>query len=156
MRPDPGRLQLSAYPHTLEVPARFSDLDPQNHLNNVAIGNFYEEGRAHFNRRAFAQVGARTGVRMMMVNVAITYLREGRYPGVLTVATGVLRLGSSSFTLGQALFQKSECIGVCESVTVHLSDGSPAALPGEFRAALGNHMVRAQPVTLNEDIGADA
>jgi len=75
---------------------------------------------------------------------------------VLTVATGVLRLGSSSFTLGQALFQKGECIGVCESVTVHLSGGRPAPLPAEFRAALELHALQTLPSPLNENVGEDA
>lgn len=156
MRPDPRRLHLSAYPHTLEVPARFSDLDPQNHLNNVAIGNFYEEGRSHFNRRALAGLIRRSGLRMMMANVSISYLREGRYPGVLTVATGVLYLGNSSFTLGQALFQGGVCIGVAESVTVHLSDGAPAPLPPDFRDALASLLVEATPNPSKQTVGDDA
>ena len=80
MKPSPNRLILTNYPNTLDVPARFSDLDPLNHLNNVAIGNFYEEGRVNFNREAFASLRDRRRIRILMVNVSITYLREGKYP----------------------------------------------------------------------------
>jgi acyl-CoA thioester hydrolase len=156
MKPSTDRQLLSRYPHTLEVPARFSDLDPQNHLNNVAIGNFYEEGRSAFNRVAFRRVSERSGIRMLMVNVSITYLREGRYPGVLTVATGVLRLGSSSFTLGQALFQKGQCIGVAESVTVNTAGGASAPLPAEFRAALEELVLEPGPATNTHPMGEHA
>jgi acyl-CoA thioester hydrolase len=157
MKPSAERLLLSHYPHTLEVPARFSDLDPLNHLNNVAIGNFYEEGRSAFNRRAFRQVRDRSGIRMLMVNVSITYLREGRYPGTLTVATGLLRLGVSSFCLGQALFQNDLCIGVAESTTVNIRNGASAPLPEEFRIALEQGRLNpALPDGARQQMGAEA
>ena len=159
MKSDPERLLLSHYPHAMETPARFSDLDPLNHLNNVAIGNFYEVGRSAFNRMAFRKVRERGSIRMLMVNVSITYLREGRYPGVLTVAPGVLRLGGSSFTLGQALFQNGTCIGVAESTTVNPSNGASAPLPPEFRAALEALTLNAAPANAAatmEELGEDA
>jgi acyl-CoA thioester hydrolase len=136
MKPSPDRLLISNYPHRLDVPARFTDLDPLNHLNNVAIGNFYEEGRAAFNHMAFKRLAERRRPRMVMAHASISFLREGRYPGLLTVATGVLKVGGSSFTLGHALYQRGECIGVAESKIVHTPDGGAAPLPEDFRAVL--------------------
>lgn len=137
MKPSPDRLQLANYPHSVDIPVRFSDLDVMNHINNVAVGEFYEEGRAAFNGLAMRRADFdRRRLRMVMVSVAMNYLREGRYPGQLTVATGVTRVGESSFTIAQALFQKGECIGASESTTVNTQDGVSAPLPPEFRSAL--------------------
>jgi acyl-CoA thioester hydrolase len=136
MKPLPSRLDLANYPTTLDVPARFSDLDPLNHLNNVAIGNFYEEGRVNFNRKALAFLLDRRRIRFLLINVSITYLREGKYPGLLTVGTGLLRLGRTSFTLGQALFENGQCIGLAETTTVNARDGVSAPLPDDLRDAL--------------------
>jgi acyl-CoA thioester hydrolase len=159
MKPSPDRLLLSRYPLSIEMPARFSDLDPLNHLNNVAIGNFYEEGRANFGRKAFRDLREQPSIRMLMINVSITYLREGRYPGLLKVATGVLRVGVSSFTLGQALFQNDVCIGLAEATSVHAVNGASAPLPESYRTVLDP--LRLDPeasafTTTKIDIGEDA
>jgi acyl-CoA thioester hydrolase len=50
MKPNPKRFELAIYPHKLEISARFADMDPQWHLNNVRIAEYYQEGRVSFNQ----------------------------------------------------------------------------------------------------------
>jgi len=50
MRPEPFRLERSVYPYFRRVIARFSDMDSEGHLNNVALASFYEDGRVSFLR----------------------------------------------------------------------------------------------------------
>jgi acyl-CoA thioester hydrolase len=139
MKPAPNRLVLANYPLAIEVPARFSDLDPNHHLNNVAIGHFYEEGRADMQNRALRKVAREAGLpplRLMLAHGAISYLAEGRYPAVLTVASGILQVGRTSFTYGHGLFCDGECIGVAEFVAVNRDDGGPAPIAAVVRDAM--------------------
>lgn len=148
MKPAPNRLVLANYPLTLDVPARFADLDPNQHLNNVAIGQFYEEGRADFAFRLIRSVAKEAGARhprLLLAHVAISYLAEGRYPAMLRVGTGVVKLGRTSFTYGQALFWKDRCIGVADSVAVNSGEGGVTALPKDVREALKGLTVAGSP-----------
>lgn len=119
-RPDAARLALATYHYAFEMPPRFGDLDPLRHLNNAALARFYEEGRVRF----INQLGLRQALEpdhgFVVGEVAIRYLAEGRWPDVVTVASAVLQVGRSSFTIAQALFQLGGCIGVGEGTLVHV------------------------------------
>lgn len=144
MKPDPFRLQLETYPLVTTVPSRFQDLDPLGHINNVAIGAFYEEGRGELNRQAFPlELRKAHGMRMVIADVHIAYLDEAFYPSDLVVGSGILRIGGSSYTIGQALFQDGRCIGSSESVLVNTDGKRPAAIPDEARSALEQVMIKA-------------
>ena len=77
MRGDPRRRELAAYPFRLDMVPRFGDMDPNRHLNNVAIARFYEEGRVRFHwhvRETHPEAGR---FRVLVAHVAIDYLGEG-------------------------------------------------------------------------------
>ncbi|XBQ16943.1 MAG: thioesterase family protein [Oceanicaulis sp.] len=137
MKPDPKRLDPSVYPLAITVPTRFRDLDTLGHLNNVAIGSFYEEGRAALNRTAFPpDMRHAHRMRMLIADVHIAYLGEAHYPGDLEVKAGILSVGRSSYTIGLALFQNGACVGTCETVLVNTDGEKPAPIPEDGRAAL--------------------
>ena len=54
----------------------------------------------------------------------------------MTVATGVLRVGSASYTLGHAVFRDDTCHALGQSVMVKLGDGGGAALTDREREVL--------------------
>ena len=137
MKPDPSRLDPATYPLSVTVPARFRDLDTLGHINNVAIGSFYEEGRAHLNRTVFPpETRHAHGMRLLIADVHIAYLAEAHYPGDLTIAVGVQRIGGSSYTAALALFQNGQCVGTCETVMVNTDGNRAAPLPDEGRTRL--------------------
>jgi len=142
MKPDARRLLLETYPLTFEVPSRFQDLDPLGHINNVAIGAYYEEGRGDLHRQAFPpQLRKQHSMRMVIADVHIAYLAEAFHPNTLIVGTGALKMGNTSYTLGQALFQNGQCVGVCETVLVNTDGTKPAPMPVEGREALQALMI---------------
>lgn len=122
-RPDALLLRLETYPFLAEVPTRYSDLDPQNHVNNVAVASIYEEGRSQFIRWMVDNAGSELEPpRRMIAEVKVSYLAQIHYPATLRVAAGILHLGQRSYRIGQALFNAGQCVGLCETVMVH-SDG---------------------------------
>ncbi|WP_439636371.1 acyl-CoA thioesterase [Oceanicaulis sp.] len=142
MKPDAYRLTLETYPLVVSVPSRFQDLDPLGHINNVAIGAFYEEARGALNRKAFSlDLRKANKMRMVIADVHIAYLAEAFHPGDLVVGSGILRIGGSSYTIGQGLFQNGQCVGACESVLVNTDGKKPAPIPEEGRKALEALMI---------------
>jgi acyl-CoA thioester hydrolase len=138
MKPAPDRLSLETYPQAVEIAARFSDVDMFRHLNNVAIGQFYEEVRFAIVARLREVPPPDRGGRITVVNVDTAYLREARYPGLVTVATGLAQRARRSFVLGQALFQNGVCFSAADTTLVYVENGAPAALPPEFDEILGS------------------
>ena len=143
MKPEAYRLQLETYPLVNTIPSRFQDLDPLGHINNVAIGAFYEEGRGNLNRKAFSlEMRKAHGMRMVIADVHIAYLDEAFYPSDLVVGSGILRIGGSSYTIAQALFQDGRCIGASEAVLVNTDGKKPAPIPRQGRDALESLMIK--------------
>ena len=134
MKPGPERLSLESYPSRMEIPSRFSDVDMFRHLNNVAIGQFYEEARFALTGRLRELVLRERAGRVVVVNVDTAFLREARYPGAVTVATGFVSCGRSSFVLGQALFQEGACFSCADTTQVYMDASGPASMPAEFEA----------------------
>lgn len=142
-RDDPRRRYLSAYAWSAAIETRFSDMDLNFHLNNVAVANLYEEGRVRFNwqlRERYAAVGR---PRFVVARIEIDYLDEGKYRAPTTVAASVVSTGTSSWRLAMGLFQNGGCIGLCDSVMVHRGEAGPAPLPEALRSVLGDFMPRA-------------
>ena len=136
MKPDAHRLALPSYAYGTLIEPRFGDMDALRHLNNVALAGIYEEARLRFTSGfSHGPIGDESA-RPVLAEVRIRYLAEGRYPGALTVGVGVVRLGTSSYVIGQALFQDGACIGTADVVVVWTEHGRPAPIPDAFRAAL--------------------
>ena len=130
-RPDAARLSIEFYRFHLEVPPRFGDVDLFRHLNNVALARLYEEGRVRFTDGLRLRDVLEPEHGCVVGEINIRYLIEGRYPEAVTAAAAVLRVGRSSFTVAQALFQLGRCIGVADATLVHVNrrEGGSRPLP---------------------------
>ncbi|WP_436771563.1 acyl-CoA thioesterase [Yinghuangia sp. YIM S09857] len=136
--PDPARLRLDSYPFVREVPARFADMDIQRHINNVAIASFYEDGRANLNMRMFGDelFASARDFRFVVLETRVRYLREAPFPATYRVGVGITRFGRSSLEYGLGLFHDDVCVGLCETVLVHMTSAGPTAVPPERRAVM--------------------
>jgi acyl-CoA thioester hydrolase len=77
----------------------------------------------------------------MVANVTINYLREGSYPDDVTICSGIGSIGTSSWTIIQAMFQNGLCIATCDTVVVCRTDNESKPLRTELRVELGTMMV---------------
>jgi acyl-CoA thioester hydrolase len=68
--------------------------------------------------------------------VSGVYIREIHYPGRVRIGTCVARIGRSSITVEQALFQGDVCFATSRGVMVMLDHATrrPAELPAALRA----------------------
>ncbi len=140
-RPDPALLDPARYPFRHEISTRFADMDPNNHLNNVALAAMFEDGRVRFNQGSGFKRGM-DGHRAMVASTEIAYLAEGHFPLPITVHCAVEALGRSSWTVVQVLVQEGKLIAFARSTLVCIRDDRPAPLPDLFRGALEQWILR--------------
>ncbi len=138
MKPNPRRLELATYPHTFEITTRFADVDPQWHLNNVRIAEYYQEGRVSFHAAMKVEFNLERerGSRTLVAHQSIDYLGEVAYPGTVTIGVGIARVGSTSYTIALGMFQNGRCVGISDAVLVHATKEGPAPLPDRQREVL--------------------
>jgi acyl-CoA thioester hydrolase len=141
-RPAPWRLDPAAYPVAEEIGTRYQDLDTNGHLNNVAFAALFENARVQLNRATRPWGGRPANERTMVASVAIAYLREGSFPEPVTICSGIGRIGNSSWTIEQAMFQVGQCIATCDTVVVCRTDNAAKPLRAEVRSELESRLTR--------------
>jgi acyl-CoA thioester hydrolase len=120
------RLDAGNYPVRFTYRMLYGDMDTNRHLNNGAFGRLFEEGRSDLTHRVVGM--SAKGLILLLATITMEFLREGRYPGSVEVASAVLRVGGSSYVLAQAVFQDQACIALAECVMVKASRDGPVPL----------------------------
>ena len=118
---------LAAFPFVVEEKIRFSDTDRQKHVNNVLFAVFLEAGRVAI-LHGEAEL-ARPDSFFVIARSSIDFLRPLQWPGNVSIGTRIERLGTSSVTMAQGLFQDGQCAAISTSVLVHVDAESGRALP---------------------------
>ena len=118
---------------------RYSDLDPNGHVNNGAINSYFENARVRFRQRLEGTLPQEVLTGFIVVKYTIEFHAMLYFPGEVDVGTKVTRIGNSSYTLGQGIFGEQGCVATAEVVTVNLDSatGRAAPLSESFKAALG-------------------
>lgn len=140
-RPAPWQLLPETYPYRTEVPPRFADLDPMGHINNVAIASMFETGRVSFHQQLQAHP-RELGVRWLVASVSLNYLHEMHAPHSVTIASGLRRIGNTSWTILSAAFQEGECCSTCETVMVAQGSLDRGSINEELRARMAPFFVQ--------------
>ncbi|MFO1085432.1 MAG: thioesterase family protein [Reyranellaceae bacterium] len=134
------RLQdRSIYPHWCTDTVRFSDQDAAGHVNNVALCAYMETARLTF-MRDMGLMGLREeGVRGISAGMTVSFLAESHWPGRVELGTGVMRIGTSSITVGSAAFKDDVCIVAAEMTVVRLRGKTPHPIDAALRARLAEY-----------------
>ncbi|GAN78278.1 acyl-CoA thioesterase [Acidisphaera rubrifaciens] len=108
--------------------ARWGDTDRIGHLNNAVFATFFETGRVSLIHDRTLMLGP-PGTLFVIARLAIDFRAEMHWPGEVEIGTGLLRIGRSSVTLGQALFQAGRCTATAESTLVLIDAATRRATP---------------------------
>jgi acyl-CoA thioester hydrolase len=106
---------------------RYSDLDPNGHVNNGAINAFFEDGRVQFRTAHLSNYTEDILAGFVLVKFSVEYLRPLNYPGSVDVGTLVSNVGKTSYLLKQGLFSGRNCAAIAEVVTVCLNNETQRA-----------------------------
>ena len=140
-KPESWRLDPAVYPFTFEVATRWADLDMLGHINNVSMAGLFEEGRGKFTH-SLEMHRASDAIRWLIAGVEIAYLGEAHHPAPLTVASGIGRIGKTSWSVYSAAFQGGKCVATCETTTVYTDANGAAVVPDDYRVKLEAMMVK--------------
>ena len=119
---------------------RYRDLDPNGHVNNGAINQYFEDGRVYLREERMADLGGNILRGFAIKKFTATYHEALSYPATIDVGSVVSRIGDSSFVLGQGVFDKDRCVATAEVISVFFdhNTGNSKPLPGAVRKVLGS------------------
>ncbi|MES2492441.1 MAG: thioesterase family protein [Pseudomonadota bacterium] len=118
---------LASFPTVIAEKIRLSDTDRQGHVNNVNFAFFLEAGRSDVlhERHDLRDPGC----QYMIATATIDFKDELHWPGEVQIATGIERLGTSSVTFRQALFQRDRLVAESTSTVVQVDIAQRRAQP---------------------------
>lgn len=107
---------------------RYADTDRQGHINNAVFSTFLETGRVEVLYNPTLPI-LRDGASFVIVSLKLDFLKEIIWPGQVEIGTGLLKIGNSSMTLFQKLFQNGACVAEAETVIVQVEDVTRQSTP---------------------------
>ncbi|AFZ72164.1 acyl-CoA thioesterase [Natronobacterium gregoryi] len=121
---------------TVDVPVRYRDLDPLDHVNHAVYASYLEAARTDY-LEAVLDV-APEEISFVIANLEIDYRRPIVTDDEPEVALWVSRLGDSSCTMAYEIRVGDDIAATAETTMVHVDPDSkgPAPLPDETREAL--------------------
>ena len=139
-RPEPALLDPARYPFTHYTTTRFADVDPNQHLNNVALAAMMEDARVRFNLAigSAIKIGER---RAMVASITMDYLAQGYFPDPVAVHCAIEGIGRTSWTIIQLLAQGGKPVAIARSVLVAIADDRPTPVADDYRLQLGEWML---------------
>jgi acyl-CoA thioester hydrolase len=121
--------QRAFYRAFTRIPIRFADQDMLGHINNNAIGVYFEHARCeHLIPRLISAEAPHLNI--VLARIVIDFVREIRYPGVVDVGLRVTHIGTKSFVISGAAFVGDVCSAIADATIVFFdTDQRCATLP---------------------------
>ena len=142
-QPGPDLADPASFEHWTEEKIRFQDIDRLDHVNNVAIAGYAESGRVEFLEAVTPSTLQRGDAPFWVIaQLNVHFRSQAHFPGHIHIGTCVLRIGTSSVTLGQGMFDVDRrCIASAESVVVLIDPATARGvpLPDAARSAFAAH-----------------
>jgi len=121
-------LTLADFPLRTFDKVRYSDTDRQGHVNNSVFSTFLETGRVEVLYNANLPILAERS-SFVIASLKLEFLKEITWPGQVDIGTGILKIGNSSITVLQRLFQNEECVAKAETIIVQVDDETRRSSP---------------------------
>lgn len=121
--------------HWTEIPVRFRDLDPLNHVNNAVFFTYFEEARISFIRHVpVLRKSMRENKSFVLAKAEIDYIKPIELTDKeITVGSSVESFGNSSLEGIQAIYSKHgkelKAIARTTGVWFDLDRNRPSRLP---------------------------
>ena len=121
---------------------RYADTDTQGHVNNAVFATLLETGRVEFLYDSRNPLTA-DNASFVIANLNLNFLSEVHWPGQVDIGTAVLKVGNTSLTLYQGIFQNMHCVATAETVIVQMDITSRKSCPltDNVKSFLSQHML---------------
>lgn len=116
------------FPHRIVETLRFADTDRNGHITSSVFAICCQSGRLGL--LSDPSRGAEPPhAQFVLASLQLDYVRELHWPGTVEIGTRIERIGRSSVTLTQALFQAGRCAAIARSVAVLMDANTRRSRP---------------------------
>lgn len=124
------------------ITPRFSDTDALRHISNIAIADWLENSRTEVFRLFVPDLDPNKWT-LILASLNISFVGQLYYQYDARIETSVKKLGNSSFTIQQEIYQQDKQCVVSEAILVHFDhdEQRSKAIPEDIRAQLQQHML---------------
>jgi len=124
---NPKDMKFDQYPFKSYEKLRYNDTDRQGHVNNAVFSTLVETGRIEL--LYIRNNTLLSNVNYVIAHLSLDYINEIKYPGTVEIGTAVTKIGNSSITLIQGIYQNGILMGTAESVIVQVDDITKKSKP---------------------------
>lgn len=124
---DPAAIRLADFPFQTRDKLRYGDTDRQGHVNNAVFATLLETGRVEL--LLAPGVPREPGSAFVIARLVVDFRAELTWPGEVQIGTRVTRIGRSSVTLEQAVFQDGRLAATGESILVLMDETTRRSRP---------------------------
>jgi acyl-CoA thioester hydrolase len=112
-------MPLASYPVQSSDKLRYGDCDPLGHVNNAVFSTFLETGRTELLYTGEEPI-LDEGCGFVIARMELDFLAEVNWPGTVEIGTRVSKIGRSSITMEQGLFQNGQPVASAVTVVVQM------------------------------------
>lgn len=125
-----------------KIMPRFADTDLLGHITNAALPLWFEEAREPI-FRIFVPDLRQKKWNLIMARMEFDFLNETFFGREVEIRTSILKIGNSSFTVGQQAWQDGRLRVKGKMVAVHFDFDRKKSvpIPGSIKAELQKHLV---------------
>lgn len=133
---------MKPFPFQVTITPRLSETDLLGHINNTVLGIWYEAGRTPVLDQMRREVVGFDQL-MMAVRTEIEFLAELFYGSDIQVLTGFERLGNSSVSYYQEVWQNDRRCGRARTTLVYVNSETRRStpLPDTARDFIARHTI---------------
>ncbi len=123
---------------TTPIQKRFSDIDPFQHVNNVAQQMYFDVGKVEYYEKVLGADALLGDLRIVTVSTSTSYLGQVRMGDPVQVTTTCERIGNKSLTLFQQMLVGDDVRSESRSVMVVFDFPNQCSrpVPDEWRRRL--------------------
>ena len=114
-------LTIDDFPIRSHDKLRYGDTDRQGHVNNAVFATFLETGRVEILADGDHPLAA-PGCAFVIARLELDFRAEITWPGTVQIGTRVAKIGSSSMTLQQGVFQDGKLAATAKTVIVQMDE----------------------------------
>ena len=103
-------IKLDDFPFHHTIKTRWRDLDAFRHVNNATFLSYIEDARILFFKRWGINLKEKS---LIVASVKIDYINQLKHPSNIIIGQKVSRLGTKSYDIQSAVFEKESKLLIC-------------------------------------------